>query len=116
MTNEVDKKVRAIEEKLKAMESTDAFGLDGVDMCLVSGVVILTKIKVPDFEKYKDASDLKTHIRAYYRKMVAYSNDDWLLIHFFQDLLSGASLEWYIQLDGPRIRTWREMAEAFLKH
>lgn len=50
-TNEVEKKVRAIEEKLKVMDNTDALGLDVAEMCLVLGVVIPTKFKVPDFEK-----------------------------------------------------------------
>ena len=63
-TNEVEKKVKAIENKLKEMESTGALGLDAAEMCLVSGMVIPTKFKVPDFEKYKRASDPRTHIRA----------------------------------------------------
>lgn len=97
-TNEVDKKVRSIEEKLKAMESIDALGLDAAEMCLVPSVVIPAKFKVPEFEKYKGTNDPRTHIRAYCRKMVAYSNDDRLLMHFFQDSLSGTSLDWYMQL------------------
>lgn len=94
-TNEVVRKVKAIEEKLKAMESTDALGLDAVHMCLVSDVVIPAKFKVHDFEKYKGNTGPRTHIRAYCRKMAAYSSDDRLFMHFFQDSLSGASLDWY---------------------
>lgn len=75
VTNEVEKKVRAIGEKLKAMESTNVLGLDAAEMCLVNGVVIPAKFKVPDFEKNKGTSDPRTHIRAYCRKMTAYSND-----------------------------------------
>lgn len=37
-------------------------------------------------------------------------------MHLFQDSLSEASLDWYMQLEGTHIRTWREMAEAFLKN
>lgn len=48
--------------------------------------------------------------------MVAYSDDEKLLMHFFQDNLSGASLEWYMQLEHTYIRTWRDMENAFLKH
>ncbi|XP_050883483.1 uncharacterized protein LOC127086729 [Lathyrus oleraceus] len=115
-TNEVERKVKAIEEKLKTMGNTDVLGLDAVEMCLVPGVIISAKLKVPDFEKYKGNSDPRTHIRAYCRNMVAYSSDDQLLMHFFQDSLSGASLDWYMQLEGLHIHTWREMAKAFLKH
>lgn len=115
-TNEVEKKVKVIEEKLRAMESTETLGLDDAEMCLVLGMVIPAKFKVPDFEKYKGASDPRNHIRAYFHKMDAYPDDDRLLMHFFQDSLSGASLDWYIQLEGTHIRTWRELAEEFLKH
>lgn len=104
-TNEVEKKVKAIEEKLKSMKSTDALGLDAVEICLVPGVVIPTKFKVKDFEKYNGNSDPRTHIRAYSRKMDVYSNDDRMLMHFFQDSLSGASLDWYMKLEGTHIRT-----------
>ncbi|XP_050909411.1 uncharacterized protein LOC127123211 [Lathyrus oleraceus] len=98
------------------MEGFDALGLDASEMCLIPGIVIPAKFKVPNFQKYKGASDPRTHIRAYSRKMAAYSDDDRLLTHFFQDSLSGAFLEWYMQLEGTHIHTWREMAEDFLKH
>lgn len=55
--NEVEKKVKVTEEKLKAMEESDALGLDAAEMCLVPRVVILAKFKVPEFEKYKGTSD-----------------------------------------------------------
>ncbi|XP_050893448.1 uncharacterized protein LOC127100353 [Lathyrus oleraceus] len=104
-TNEVEKKVKAIEEKLKEMESTNVLGLEEIEMCLVPRAVVPTKFKVPYFEKNKGNSDPRTHIRAYCRKMVAYSSDDRLLMHIFQDSLSGASLDWYMQLEGRHIRT-----------
>lgn len=85
-TNEVEKKVKSIEEKVREMESTGILGLDAAKMCLVLGIVIPAKIKVPDFEKYKGASDPRTHIRAYCRKMDAYSDYDRLLMHFFKIL------------------------------
>lgn len=61
-SNEVEKKIKAIEEKLRAMESTNALGLDAAEMCLVPGVVIPAKFKVSDFEKCKGASYPRTHI------------------------------------------------------
>lgn len=94
--NEVEKKVHAIEEKLKVMEGFNAICLDVAKMCLVPGIVIPAKFKVPDFERYKGASDPRTHIRAYCRKMVAYSDDEKLFMHFFKDNFSGVSLEWYM--------------------
>lgn len=75
------------------MQGSDALGLDDAEMCLVPEVVIAAKFKVSDFEKYKGSSDPRTHIRAYCRKMDAYSDDNQLLMYFFQDSLSRASLD-----------------------
>ncbi|XP_050890082.1 uncharacterized protein LOC127095439 [Lathyrus oleraceus] len=97
--NKVEKKVRAIEEKLKAMEGSSAIGFDAAEMCLVPSVVIPSKFKAPDFEKYKGASDPRTRVKAYFQNMTTYSDDDRFLMHFFQDNLSGASLDWYMQLE-----------------
>lgn len=47
------------------MEGSNTIGLDAAEMCLVPTVVIPAKFKVLDFEKYKGAGDLRTHIRAY---------------------------------------------------
>lgn len=90
---------------MKAMEGFGTFGLEAADMCLVPGVKIPTKFKVPVFEKYKGDNCLITHVRSYYRKMAAYFVDEKLLMHFFQDSLSGASLEWYMQLEHTHVRT-----------
>ena len=48
--------------------------------------------------------------------MAGYSRNDKLLIHCFQDNLSGASLEWYMQLKQSHIHTWKDLDMAFLKH
>jgi hypothetical protein len=41
--------------------------------------------------------------------------DDKLLMYFFQDSLTGSALSWYMRLDSVRIRSWRDLVEAFLK-
>lgn len=84
-------------------------------MCLVPEVKILAKFKVPAFEKYKGVSCPMAHVRSYCRKMAAYSDDEKLLMYFFQDSLSGASLGWYMQLERTHVRTRRELVEAFLR-
>ncbi|XP_050918798.1 uncharacterized protein LOC127136258 [Lathyrus oleraceus] len=102
---DLERKFRMVEERFKAMEGPDTFELDAADMCLVPGVEIPPKFKVPSFEKYHGVTCPKTHIQAFYRKMAAHSDDEKLLMHFFQDSLSGASLEWYMQLEHTHIRT-----------
>ncbi|XP_050878605.1 uncharacterized protein LOC127082411 [Lathyrus oleraceus] len=83
---DLERRFQMMEERFKAMQGPDTFGLDAAKMCLVPDVKIPPKFKVPSLEKYQGNS------------------------------LSGASLEWYMQLERTHIRTWRELAEAFLKH
>lgn len=49
--NPAVERLRALEEKFKAMEAHNTPGLDVVDMCLVPGLVIPQKLKVPEFDK-----------------------------------------------------------------
>lgn len=102
---EVDKKLCVLEEKMKSMEGFEIFVLEALDICLVPEVKIPAKFKVPTFEKYKGVSCSMTHVRSYCRKMAAYSDDEKLLMHFFHDSLSGASLEWYMQLEHTHLQT-----------
>lgn len=51
----------------------------------------------------------------YCRKMASYIDNDDLIIHYFQDSLSGASLDWYMGLECTKIRSWRDLFEMFLK-
>jgi hypothetical protein len=107
-------KFKAIEDRLKTMEG-GSDSLDFSDMCLVPDLVIPSKFKVPEFEKYKGLSCPRNHLIMYSRKMASYANDDKLMIHCFQDSLAGASLSWYMQLEGCRIQSWRDLANAFIK-
>jgi hypothetical protein len=111
---EVKLKFKAIEDRLKTMEGGND-SLDFSDMCLVPDLVIPSKFKVPEFEKYKGLSCPKNHLIMYSRKMASYAQDDKLMIHCFQDILAGASLSWYMQLEGCRIWSWKDLANAFIK-
>ncbi|XP_050875936.1 uncharacterized protein LOC127079596 [Lathyrus oleraceus] len=92
-------RLHVLEKKFKSLEVHTTPGLDVVDMCPVSGLRIPQKFKVPDFDKYKGISCPRTHLRAYCHKMAAHISNNQLLIHYFQDNLSGASLECYMQLE-----------------
>lgn len=78
----MEAKFHVLEDKLKFIQGLDVFRLDATDMCLVSGVKILAKFKVPAFEKYKGVTCLKTHIQAFCRNMVAHFDDGKLLMYF----------------------------------
>ncbi|XP_058768881.1 uncharacterized protein LOC131642679 [Vicia villosa] len=113
---EVIQMCHVMEEQIRALEGKDTHGLDAIDMCLVSDIIIPPKFKMPKFEKYKGFSCPKTHLTMFIRKMAAYAHDDKFLIHCFQDSLSGASLEWYTQLKRNDVHTWKDLAMEFLKH
>ena len=36
-------------------------------------------------------------------------------MHFFQDSLSGATLNWYMRLNNIKIRRWKDLVDAFVK-
>ena len=95
---------KQLEDRLSAMEIQHVPGMDFGDLGLSSGVVIPHKFKAPAFAKYDGASCPKLHLRSYVRKIQPYTADKNLWIHFFQDSLSGAQLEWFYQLDGASIR------------
>jgi hypothetical protein len=86
-----------------------------MDMCLVPDMVVPPKFKAPDFEKYKGNQCPRNHLKMLCRKMAAYTANEKLMIHVFQDSLSGASLEWYIQLKRAQVQTWKDLVDAFLK-
>ena len=79
-------KFNHIEERLRAIEGgRDHAFADMAELCLVPDVVIPPKFKVPDLDKYKGTTCLKNHLKMFCRKMGAYSKDEKLLIHSFQE-------------------------------
>ena len=113
MATEGKGKLDLIEERLRAIEGFGDYPFtDMTDLCLVPDVVIPPKFKVPDFDRYKGTTCPKNHLKMYCRKMVAYSRDEKLLMHFFQDSLAGAAVIWYTNLEASRIRTWKDLITA----
>ncbi|XP_050915072.1 uncharacterized protein LOC127130033 [Lathyrus oleraceus] len=108
-------RLRALEKKVKAIEGNNIFGASNMNMRLVSNLVIPAKFKTPDFEKYQGQTCPRSHLVMYFRKMAAHTENDKLLIHCFQDSLSGASLRWYMSLEQGRIQSWEDLADAFLR-
>jgi len=84
-------------------------------MCLVPNVVVLKKFRVPEFIKYTRTQCPMMHLKSYCNKMVEVVHDEKLLIHFFQDSLSGAALNWYMRLDNIKIQKWKDLVDAFVK-
>ncbi|XP_058726476.1 uncharacterized protein LOC131597828 [Vicia villosa] len=102
-------------KEIKALKGKNSFGKNAYDMCLVPNVKIPAKFKVPDFEKYKGSSCPQSHLTIYCRKMATHTDDDKLLIHYFQDSLTGAALKWYMGLDSTHISSFDDLVEAFIR-
>ncbi|RDX88893.1 hypothetical protein CR513_29436, partial [Mucuna pruriens] len=90
---EANERWHFLEERLRIIEGVDKYGLDAADLCLVPDVILPADFKTPDFDKYKGSSCLRTHLA----------------------ILSGAILSWYVNLERRRVRTWKDLAEAFFK-
>jgi len=104
-----------LRKELKTLRGKDLFGKSAAELCLVPNVRIPVKFKVPDFEKYKGNTCPLSHLVMYARKMSTQTDNDQLLIHYFQDSLSGAALRWYMGLKSANIRSFNDLGEAFVK-
>ncbi|XP_050908943.1 uncharacterized protein LOC127122688 [Lathyrus oleraceus] len=113
---EVKENMQLLEKMFRDLEEDHVFGSAAKEMCLVYGLVIPAKFKTPDFEKYKGHTCPKSHLIMYYRKMAAHVEDDKLMIHYFQDSLSGAPSKWYLSLDQNRIICFQDLLDTFIKH
>jgi len=109
-------KIKCLEERLQIIEGRSSYGLgEAAELCLVPDVVIPSKFKVPECEKYKGITYPKSHLTMYCRKMSAHAHDENLLIHFFQDSLAGMTLSWYMHLEPTHIHSWKDLVGVFLK-
>ena len=115
-TVEGREKLDLIKERLRAVEGFDDYSFaDMTDLCLVPDVVIPPKFNVPNFDRYKGTTCPKNHLNMYYQKVGAYSRDEKLLMHFFQDSLAGATVIWYTNLEASHVRSWKDLITAFIR-
>ena len=76
--------------------------------------MVIPKFKVPDFDKYKGTTYPMNRLKMYCRKMGAYAKDNKLLIHFFQESLTGVAITWYTNLEPSRVHSWKYLMVAFV--
>jgi hypothetical protein len=91
---------------------------DPTKFCIVTNLEIPKDFKIPDFEKYdgiKGTIDPNVHIQMYCSKMGAYLKNERMMMYYFQESLTGAAIKWYLSLDKKEMRTWNDLASAFLK-
>ncbi|XP_050888035.1 uncharacterized protein LOC127093174 [Lathyrus oleraceus] len=106
-----------MQREINAIRGKNLFGKTTSELCLVHNVQILPKFKVPDFEKYKVNSCPQIHLVMYARKISTQTDNHQLLIHYFQDSLTGAALKWWREIAAqicPPLEE-KEMTKMFLK-
>ena len=105
-----------LDKKLKKIEGLDDLGsVDPKELSLVPNVVIPPKFKMPKFEKYDGTKCHENYLAMYCNKMARHAHNEDLLIHVFYDSLVGVATQWYTKLRKYQIRTWRDLARAFLE-
>ena len=97
-------KLDHLEERLRAIEGGEDYAFANLEeLFLVPNIITPPKFKVSDFDKYKGTTCPKNHLKMYNRKMGAYSKNEKLLMHFFQESLTGAAVTWYTNLEPSRV-------------
>nr|XP_009776551.1 PREDICTED: uncharacterized protein LOC104226301 [Nicotiana sylvestris] len=71
--------------------------------------------KMPKFDLYDGYGDPVSHL-TFCSKMRGTGGKDELLMAYFSQSLSGATLEWYTLQDNSRWYTWDDLAQAFARH
>ena len=51
----------------------------------------------------------------YCQKMGEYAKDEELLMHSFQESLTGVAVTWYTNLEPSRVHTWKDLMVAFVR-
>ncbi|XP_070025617.1 uncharacterized protein [Nicotiana sylvestris] len=85
------------------------------DLCLFPDVQLPAGFKMPKFDLYDGYGDPVSHL-TFCSKMRGTGGKDELLMAYFSQSLSGATLEWYTLQDNSRWYTWDDLAQAFARH
>ncbi|XP_038679443.1 uncharacterized protein LOC119980721 [Tripterygium wilfordii] len=103
----------------KWMSSIEGFGPVGAlsphKLCLVKDLIIPPDFKLPAFTLFDGTGIPLDHLTMYCRRMQPYVHDEKIVIHFFQESLTGSATRWFTSLDPSSVETWEDLANLFLK-
>jgi len=109
-------KLDHLKERLRAIEGGEDYAFANLEeLFLVPNIITPPKFKVSDFDTYKGTTCPKNHLKTCCRKMGTYAKDEELLIHFFQESLTGVVVTWYANLEPSRVRSWKDLMVAFVR-
>ncbi|GKV32766.1 hypothetical protein SLEP1_g41347 [Rubroshorea leprosula] len=106
-------KVQLMEETLKSMQGVQTNKpVDISSLCFFPNIQLPHKFKLPEFDKYNGTSCPYAHLTMYCRKMAPYANDEKVMIHYFQDSLTGPADAWFSTLDKSKRRSSKDRKET----
>ena len=109
-------KLDHLEERLRAIKGGEDYSVANLkELFLEPNIITPPKFKVLDFDNFKGTTCPKNHLKMYYRKMGAYLKDEELLIHSFQESLTGVAVTWYTNMESSRIHSWKDLMVAFVR-
>ncbi|XP_038994303.1 uncharacterized protein LOC120118292 [Hibiscus syriacus] len=113
---ESNKQLEQLMEEVRVIkECSNLYEIETKELSLVPDLVLPPKFKMPNFEKFDGMKCPSTHITMFCRKMAGYIGNDQLLIHFFQESLTGLVIQWCNQLSRTHIKSWKDLAKSFLE-
>ncbi|XP_039021236.1 uncharacterized protein LOC120153320 [Hibiscus syriacus] len=113
VNSDITQQLKSMEERMRSVELEPFYGMDARELSLVPDLILPSKFKAPDFEKYDGTTCPSAHLVMFCRRMTGYTENEKLLIHCFHDSLTGSTIKWYNQLTRSQIKSWRDLARAF---
>ncbi|GLT29741.1 hypothetical protein SLA2020_045870 [Shorea laevis] len=99
-------KVQLMEKTLKSMQGVQTNKpVDISSLCFFPNIQLPHKFKLPKFDKYNCIGCSYARLTMYCRKMAPYTNDEKLMIHYFQDSLTGPVDAWFSTLDKNKVKS-----------
>ncbi|GKV02505.1 hypothetical protein SLEP1_g14938 [Rubroshorea leprosula] len=89
--------------------------VDISSLCFFPNIQLPHKFKLPEFDKYNGTGCPYAHLTMYCRKMAPYANDEKLMIHYFQDSLTGPADAWFSTIDKSKVKSWHDLTCNFMK-
>ncbi|GKV17144.1 hypothetical protein SLEP1_g27684 [Rubroshorea leprosula] len=84
-------------------------------LCFFPNIQLPHKFKLPKSDKYNGTGCPYAHLTMYCRKMTSYANNEKLMIHYFQDNLTGPADAWFSTLDKSKVKSWHDLTYNFMK-
>ena len=108
------KRINRVEEIIKrACKMEDL--VDYQSLSLFPDVRLPPEFKMPTLDKFNGTGYPKSHLKMYMRAMPPLGAIEELLAQMFQNILTGAALRWFLNLDDARARSWEDICREFHK-